>query len=54
MTEHQKCRICHIQLTTRAERRIGVHVGCVAEANERFSKVNIKRPSYGGNREPTG
>lgn len=41
--------MCHIPLTTNAEYRIGVHVGCVAESNERFKRVNIKRPAYGTN-----
>lgn len=43
----RKCRVCHIVLTTRAEYEIGVHVNCVAETQERFKRVNIKRPQYG-------
>lgn len=42
----RKCRVCHIVLTTNAEYRIGVHVGCVAEAQQRWARVNIRRPGY--------
>ena len=47
LKQDKRCRYCHIPLMTDAERRIGIHVGCVAEAEQRFSRVSIKSPSYG-------
>lgn len=39
------CRICGIGLLTNAEYVIGVHVGCVSDANQRPKP--IPGPNYG-------
>lgn len=40
-----RCRRCGVPLKTNAERKIGIHISCVQEAEQ--SRVNIPRPRYG-------
>ena len=52
LTEMQiLCNVCGVPCLTTAEARIGVHVACVQEVNNR-RVARIPRPGYGANRRP--
>jgi hypothetical protein len=42
----KSCNACGAALLTSVEKRIGVHIWCVANQENRFRKIRIPGPNY--------
>lgn len=43
--DRDRCRVCGVVLTTRAEAKIGVHIRCIFERKQ-AEKLRVPRPRY--------